>query len=148
MPTSLADYIVIHDTAIELGTHTAVGHPAGDSRSFPIEVPEDIVESTGSKRPFLTFFVDPSSDAPRTRLSVSFYRPSLVTDRYANIFTYSYRGGVGRSHIEVFPTHLLTRYSPVSLSLTRVVDPDDADTQRGILYVSDIVLWFQRSIDV
>ena len=149
MSTTLADYIVIRDTAVSLGVHrTPTGNMAGDQQTFPFEVPDDIVESRGARRPFITFFADPSSDAKKARLYVSFYRPTVAGHPYVNIFDYSYRGGVGRSHTEVFDTQLITWYSPVSLSLTRLIDDDDRETQEGTLYVSDIVIWFQRNVEL
>jgi hypothetical protein len=120
--TTLADYCVIKHEAVRVQR----GYP--HSTHF-FDTYSDIATSGGSKRPVLTFFVDPASDADDTHLSVSI--------NGTVIFRYTYSGGVGRSHTVVFDHESL---QPTGNRL------HIENQTEGELRISDLVVWFQRNI--
>jgi hypothetical protein len=152
--TTIADYRVIQRSKCTLGTsadsyssYGGINGIGGDRQYFDFEIPHDIATSGNTKRPFITLFADPSSDADLIRLCIS-YDGEVILD-------YVYSGGVGRGHILVCPHHWRdenrdTPY-PTRLSLVREVYDQFSNYERfinGTISISDIVVWFQRDIDL
>lgn len=142
--TTLADYYVIQASKrnLDVGHIWGGGGPgrddvAGESVEFSFEVTSDMVSSGGSKRPFLTFFVDPSSDAEEIYLQVRINGSELMR--------YCYSGGVGRAHIEILRHEDLQIGGPNTLLFFRMA-PIGRD--KGTISFSDVVLWFQRDVDI
>ena len=121
--TTLADYIVVHDTSIRLR--------AGQNREFNITIPSDTVHSGNSRRPVLAFFADPTSDARNLRINIHLNGTRIVN--------YPYSGGTGRGHWEVF-----------NHSNFRIGDTNElrfsVTSGTGSMNFSDIILWFQRNV--
>jgi hypothetical protein len=120
---SLADYFVIRDTSFNLA--------AGQQQTFPVDVPREIKRSGGSKRPILSYFTDPSSNAENLRLVIE------VNNR--EVSSYRYTGGVGRGHQEIL-NHENLNAGVENTFRFRV------ESGRGSVNLSDIVLWFQVDV--
>jgi hypothetical protein len=120
---SLADYFVIRDTGFSLG--------AGREQTFPFDVPREIIRSGGSKRPILSYYADPSSDARTLKVVIE------INNR--EISNYSYTGGVGRGHQEVLSHEDLNAGVENAIQFR-------VESGRGLVNLSDVVLWFQVDV--
>jgi hypothetical protein len=137
MPTSLADYSVIHRGKLTVSR---------DQRSHVerFDVYDDIVRPDErsrhvSKRPVLFFYADPSGDAKNLRCTIEMGGVPL-----REVFNYQYSGGTGRAHSVVldhedvyFNRRDATHRSAIQIQYI---------SGEGSVSFSDIILWYQRWI--
>lgn len=153
MRTTLADYAVLGPRRFELtGERSAamLGEPPWyNSESIRFTASAELATSGGDRRPVLSFFADPSANAEDINLRISLNTQyGEVGERGRDIFTYHYRDGVGRHHFVVFDHGILRPGADNNyLAFTRWFQPDNPSS-RGVIYISDVVLWFQRWVDV
>lgn len=137
--SSLADYYVLRRNRFILATHVDIdGNRFGGSRRLEFRADSDIIQSGGTRRPYLTFFANPTSDAEQLRI--------YIRINGENIFSYRYSGGIGRTHVVVFDHGILARGQPNYIHFVRRVNTNNGPETKGLLWISDLVLWYQRDI--
>ena len=121
--TTLADYKVVRDTKFDLSS--------GRENSFELVLSRDLVRSGNSKRPMISFFSDPRSNARALRCTIQINGQRVVD--------YTYSGGVGRQHTEVL-RHDQLNPGETNRIMFRV------ESGSGSVSFSDVVLWYQRGV--
>ena len=129
---TLADYWVIQRSKGTIGR----GHP---HHTLFFDCYSDIRRSGSSKRPVLTFFVDPIGDVRNMTMTAAL--------NGGIIFTYRYSGGVGRTHNVV-----IDHYKPDTDPPQPFIEESGNRLHfechdEGDLSISNVVLWFQRNIE-
>jgi hypothetical protein len=66
----------------------------------------------------------------------------------ARIFRYRYSGGVGRGHTVIFDHRLLMAGRDNDIYFARRTDDESGSARDGLLHVSQVVLWYQRWVNV
>ena len=122
MTATLADYIVVQDSSFSLRP--------GEEKTFEFHIPSDRVNSGTSKRPIVSFFADPSSNAKNLKCEYE------INDQEVGHFRYS--GGTARGHSEVI------RHNDLDTGKNTI--QFRVESGEGSVNISDIVIWHQRNI--
>jgi len=129
----VAEYRVIRDTGFGI-------HAPGREEHFHFTIPPEIVRPSAEtplnhRRPILTYFADPSSNA---EISM------VVEINDQRVVRWTYQGGTGRSHQEIL-SHDQLRVGDNTIQFR--VDATEGSSFQS-LEISDVIIWFQIDLAV
>ncbi len=125
MPT-VAAYHALRDGSFTLS-------PNGSrSQSINFNPPNDIRRDGNVNRPVLCYRVDPSNNASNLQLTVQINGQNVGSNA-------TFAGTVSRTYLEIMP------HSAVNTGNNNITF-ELANTGAGSLVISDIIVWFMRSI--
>ena len=119
---TFADYVVIRDTSVKL--------EMGKTKSYTFNLPTDVMVSSSNTRPIVAFVADPSKAK-----NLDF----RVTLNNSEVLKTNYSGEVRRGQWEVI-NHIYLKPGEENTMQLSVLNGS------GAVYISDIVLWFQRKV--